>query len=160
MLPREVGHYNENGILQSIKALSDGTPVEVRPLDEDVNIWRVSRQSDHVTITWLALYVDDMLLVGKTADVQCVATTLQTLWTTTPVQSATDKESSTFDGFEIQKHKGSLRISQKSYIAELLSLYPRVDGVTAVPAVRDPEVKHRTEPLVEQVKLAQTWHRP
>ena len=146
---------HRNGILQSIKALEDGTPVEVRPLDEDVNIWRVSRQSDHVTITWLALYVDDMLLVGKTADVQCVATTLQKLWTTTPVQWATNEEPLTFDGLEIQKHKESVRISQKNYITELLSMYPHVDGVSTVPAVRDPDVKHRTESMAEQVKLAQ-----
>ena len=137
---------HRNGILQSIKTLEDGTPVEVRPLDEDVNIWRVSRQSDHVTITWLALYVDDMLLVGKTTDVQCVATTLQKLWTTTPVQWATNEEPLTFDGFETQKHKESVRISQKNYITALLSMYPHVDGVSTVPAVRDPDVKHRTGP--------------
>ena len=97
-----------------------------------------------------------MLLVGRTEDVQCVAGTLQKLWTTTPVQWATEHEPLTFDGFEIQKHTGSLKISQTNYIAELLGTYSHVEGLSAVPAVREPEVKQMTEPVLEQVKLAKT----
>ena len=148
--------WHRNGILQGITSLMDGTPVEVRHLDEDVKIWRVSRVADKSTITWLALYVDDMLLVGKTEDVQRVAATLQKMWTTTPVQWAAEHEPLTFDGLEIKRCKGSLRISQTNYITELLGMYSHVDGLSAVPAVREPEVKQMTDTMQEQVKLAQT----
>ena len=119
--PRSLS-LHRNCVLQSITALKNGTEVEVRPLDEDVNLWRVSRKEDNATITWLALYVD-MLLVGKTAWAQKVAETLRSLWSTSPVQWATETETLTFNGFEVKR--------KHSHVLELLGMYESIQGNSA-----------------------------
>ena len=56
------------------------------PLDEDVNLWKVVRAEDQVVVTWIALYVDDMMLVGPEVWAKAVAESLQERWATTPVE--------------------------------------------------------------------------
>ena len=83
---------HRNQVLSSIQKLASGREVRCLPIEEDANICVVVDATTDKIVTYLALYVDDVLIVGEEGVAEEVAGTLEEKWTTTPVSWATERE--------------------------------------------------------------------
>ena len=147
---------HRNKVISGITSL-EGTSRQVRclPMEEDANVWVVVDCVSDTIIAYLALYVDDILILGEHQDVEEVAQTLEGLWTTTPVMWAEPTSVLSFDGFEVEKCEDGYRVHQKSYLKELLKQYASLDGISNIPCPKEIIVTERQESQSESVKLAQ-----
>ena len=129
---------HRNNVITSITNLH-GSNREVRcfPMEEDANIWVVVDSNQDKVVTYLALYVDDIMLVGEGICIKEVAKTLKSKWTTTPVVWAEDETCISFDGFEMEPCENGYIVHQRSYARELLKQYVNVEGVSNVPCPKD-----------------------
>ena len=94
---------HRNSVIANITSLVDtGSQVRCLPMEEDANVWVVVDCNTDKVISYLALYVDDIMIVGEKDRVEEVAKTLEGKWTTTPVVWAENGVSISFDGFEVE----------------------------------------------------------
>ena len=129
---------HRNGVLAAITKLeSSNRSVRCLPMEEDANIWTVVDTATDSIIAYLALYVDDILIVGDETGALEIAQTLEGKWTTTPVSWASPYETLSFDGFEVDMLDGEYHVHQKSYVRELLKQYHEVEGSSLIPCPKE-----------------------
>ena len=129
---------HRNKVISSITSL-EGSNRKVRclPMEEDANVWMVVDSNSDEIIAYLALYVDDIMLVGKPSLVDEVAQTLASKWTTIPVSWSEIDSPISFDGFEVEKSLDGYRVHQNSYLREILKQYDHVEGLSSVPCQKE-----------------------
>ena len=125
------------------------------PMEEDANVWLIVDADTDQAIAYLALYVDDILIVSQQETAADVARTLESKWTTTPVAWSEEGSSLSFDGFEIERLGGSFIVHQKSYVKEILKQYSEITGISIVPCSRDVPELNSNLPDSELLKQAQ-----
>ena len=129
---------HRNGVLAAISELEPSKrPVRCFPMEEDANIWVVIDASTDSVLAYLALYVDDILIVGEESGASDIAKTLEGKWTTTPVSWSSPDQTLSFDGFEMDMVDGEYHVHQKSYIREVLKQYQNIEGTCTVPCPKD-----------------------
>ena len=84
--------------------------------------WWSVLQEGSVLIGILVVYVDDLLLCGRTELVRELASAIKAIWKTSPLQLVTEG-GVRFLGIEISRTSQGFALSQKSYIEELLRLH-------------------------------------
>ena len=146
---------HRNGVLTGIESLSSGRKVRCLPMEEDANVWVIVDTELDKVIVYLALYVDDVLIVGEEKAASEVSSTLEQKWTTTPVTWATEKEAVVFDGFEVTFHEGVYHVSQSNYTREVLSQHEEVSGTCPVPSTKEVHVPDIPGSRQEHIKVAQ-----
>ena len=148
---------HRNRVLSAMDVLSQSSRrVRCFPLEEDANVWCVVDASSDESLAYLALYVDDILIVSDAESAGEIACTLESKWTTTPVTWVEPGISAVFDGFEIDHlDSGQYIVHQRSYIRELLKQYDRVQGVSNVPCTKDAPALESNESVQELIRQAQ-----
>ena len=146
---------HRNGVLAGIESLVTGRKVRCLPMEEDANIWVIVDGATDRIVTYLALYVDDVLVVGSPGIAEEVASTLESKWTTTPVSWATDTEAVVFDGFEITCHEGVYHVGQKSYTREMLSQHEDIPGLSQTPCSKEIQVPEFPGTRQDHIRCAQ-----
>ena len=71
---------HRNSVLAGIECLKSGRKVRLLPMEEDANIWVFVDQASGEVVTYLALYVDDVLIVGEDGIARKVSSTLEEKW--------------------------------------------------------------------------------
>ena len=84
--------------------------------------WWSVLQEGSVLIGILVVYVDDLLLCGRTEVIKELATAIKAIWKTSPLQLVTEG-GVRFLGIEISRTSQGFALSQRSYIEELLRLH-------------------------------------
>ena len=125
------------------------------PMEEDANVWLIVDANTDRAIAYLALYVDDILIVSEQETSGDVTSTLESKWTTTPVAWCKEGSALSFDGFEIERLGGSLIVHQKSYVKEILKQYSEVTGISNIPCSRDVPELNSNLPDSKLLKQAQ-----
>ena len=128
---------HRNRVIADITELANGKALRSLPMEEDANIWVVVDTERDRVVSYLALYVDDILIVGDPMWAEFVAATLEGKWTTTPTTWACENQPISFDGFEIELASGRYLVHQKSYVRELLNQYEHIEGTSNVPCPKE-----------------------
>ena len=84
--------------------------------------WWSVLQEGSVLIGILVVYVDDLLLCGRTEIIKELAAAIKAIWKTSPLQLVTEG-GVRFLGIEISRTSQGFALSQRSYIEELLRLH-------------------------------------
>ena len=147
---------HRNKVLADITSLVESNrQVRCLPMEEDANIWVVVDCASDRIITYLALYVDDIMLVGERDLADEVARTLEGKWTTTPVSWVEGETSISFDGFEVESCADGYLVHQRSYVRELLKQYDDIEGLSNVPTPKEVHPEEHEGSRAELTKKAQ-----
>ena len=116
----------------------------------------------------LVVYVDDLGVFGCTDAISAVVEAIRAKWNTSTPTWSTQEAVLTFCGIELQQLKIGWRLTQRSYILELLQRY-EVSTTQTTPIVRweeldpeeaDPEAVKRAQGIVGAILWAMTRSRP
>ena len=148
---------HRNQVLSAIETLaSTNEPVRCFPLEEDANVWCVVSARNDEVIAYLALYVDDVLIISKPDYADSIACTLESRWTTTPVSWCQPGTTVSFDGFEIDRdNAGIYLVHQRSYIKEILKQYDWIKGTSQVPSTKEAPELALEDSTSDVLRLAQ-----
>ncbi|CAE7225349.1 GIP, partial [Symbiodinium sp. CCMP2456] len=128
-----------NQTLESITALTDGTPVRCRQLPQDANLWEVKRETDGQLLAFIGIYVDDLAVVAPSHLLPEVMATIRRPWETSAPETVHEKGDVSFAGYELRIQGDRILMHQRSYIREMLKQWEIDDEATA-PAVKEPPV--------------------
>ncbi|CAE7623069.1 unnamed protein product [Symbiodinium sp. CCMP2592] len=118
--PKLWGAYRDT-LLAQIQLVFDGKRVTLMQGRVEPSWWSVL-QDGSVLIGILVVYVDDLLLCGRTELIKELAAAIKAVWKTSPLQLATDGEIR-FLGIEISLTSQGFALSQRAYIEELLRIH-------------------------------------
>ena len=161
---------HRNRTLKSIAQLVDGRQVSCSQLDQDANIWEIRDAATGRIISWIGVYVDDILLVAPEEHRQSVTDTLCSLWNTSEPEVVSEDKDISFAGYEIRKVGSDYHVHQKSYIREMLSQW-EIDEEFPTPCVKEPprrtdreldvfELTKRAQSIAGQLLWISTHTRP
>ena len=161
---------HRNQTLKSIAQLVDGRQVTCSQLDQDANIWEIRDAATGRIISWIGVYVDDILLVAAEEYRQSVTDTLCSLWNTSEPEVVSEDKYISFAGYEIRKVGFDYHVHQKSYIREMLSQW-EIDEEFPTPCVKEPprrtdreldvfELTKRAQSIAGQLLWISTHTRP
>ena len=119
--PRSWSVYRDSVIAGMTIKLPDDQDAFVAQLDSDPNVWAV--KSDKGVQAWIAIYVDDLMVIGDTPTLDCVLSALMSQWKCTPPQRLFDGPIS-FNGVELSRSSDGIIVHQARYTQELLTRYP------------------------------------
>ena len=153
--PRSWSVHRDSVLSDMRIPLSDGQVASVVQLDSDPNVWAV--RSEKGVQAWIAIYVDDLMVVGETPAVECVLDALMKEWKCTPPQKLHDGPVA-FNGYELALTSAGILVHQGRYTRELLTRYPGEDrhhtpGEGAWPDTLDGENEHPD--YLKRVRVAQ-----
>ncbi|CAE7283572.1 RE1 [Symbiodinium sp. CCMP2592] len=117
-----------NQVMAKLRGRVAGGEVTLTPSGVDDSLWYVqvgARRAGAVIC-----YVDDLLIAAEPGVAEEVARMFTTTWKCTEPQW----DDVTFNGFEIQKTDDGLKITQDSYVQDLLGRYKDLEGFEEVPA--------------------------
>ena len=118
--PKLWGAYRDM-MLAQIQLVVDGKRITLLQGRVEPSWWSVL-QDGSVLIGILVVYVDDLLLCGRTEIIKELAAAIKAIWKTSPLQLVTEG-GVRFLGIEISRTTQGFALSQKSYIEELLRLH-------------------------------------
>ena len=153
--PRSWSVHRDNVLSGMEIQLSDGQMASVVQLDSDPNVWAV--RSEKGVQAWIAIYVDDLMVVGDTPALECVPSALMKEWKCTPPQKLYDGPVA-FNGYELALTPAGIVVHQGRYTQELLTRYPgenhhQTPGEGAWPDSLEGENEHPD--YVKRVRAAQ-----
>ena len=122
----------------------------LRPLG-DANLWKVEKLGSSEVVGYMAVYVDDIMVVASKPVTEAVAKMVKSQWSTSEPEYASS-ESMRFLGMELEKVKDGFVLHQRSYIQELLGRHGVEKGCSYV---RNPEEESWDPPTPKRVKEAQ-----
>ena len=117
---------HRNQVLAAMTELSNGQAIRC-----------IQISSTDCIVTYLALYVDDILIVREPSLVESVAQTLEGKWTTAPVTWVDHGTVVSFDGFNIEAHENGFSVHQRCYVKEILKQHAHVEGVSHIPCGKE-----------------------
>ena len=112
-----------------------------------------SNLSDEV-LGLLGVYVDDLLITAREAELEELVSVISKEWRCSPVQWV--KDGVTFCGLEIAVEDGIYSLHQSKYIAELRQRHPDIKPVATLPQFRF-EDPMEGEPRLEHIREAQRY---
>ncbi|CAE7367174.1 unnamed protein product [Symbiodinium sp. CCMP2592] len=118
--PKLWGAYRDD-LLAQIQLVFDGKRVTLMQGRVEPSWWSVL-QDGSVLIGILVVYVDDLLLCGRTELIKELAAAIKAVWKTSPLQLATEGEIR-FLGIEISFTSQGFALTQRAYIEELLRIH-------------------------------------
>ncbi|CAE7207787.1 unnamed protein product [Symbiodinium sp. CCMP2592] len=118
--PKLWGAYRDD-LLAQIQLVFDGKRVTLMQGRVEPSWWSVL-QDGSVLIGILVVYVDDLLLCGRTELMKELAAAIKAVWKTSPLQLATEGEIR-FWGIEISFTSQGFALTQRAYIEELLRIH-------------------------------------
>ena len=119
--PRSWSVHRDSVIADMEIQLPDGQVAGVVQLASDPNVWAV--RSEKGVQAWIAIYVDDLMVVGNTSAMEAVLSALMQKWKCTPPQRLFDGPVS-FNGYELSLTSAGIVVHQGRYTQELLTRYP------------------------------------
>ena len=122
----------------------------LRPLG-DANLWKVEELGSSEVVGYMAVYIDDIMVVASKPVTDAVAKMVRSQWSTSVPEYASS-ESMRFLGMELEKVKDGFVLHQRSYIQELLGRHGVEKGCSYV---RNPEEESWDPPTPKRVKEAQ-----
>ena len=119
--PKSWSVHRDSVISEMEICMPDGQAARVSQLASDPNVWEV--RSPAGVQAWVAIYVDDLMIVGHTSAVECVLDEITRKWKCTPAQRLFDGPIS-FNGFELSLSTEGIVVHQGRYAQEILTRYP------------------------------------
>ena len=118
------------------------------------NLMTVGGPDDEAALGFLALYVDDMAVVGEPKVVESLLNRIQVEWKCSAPEVVKEGSWIKFCGFELSKRGDELLLGQKSYAQDLISRHPGVICKSMpFPGVLDEEPEG--EVSIQDVRAAQ-----
>ena len=139
--PRDWGDYRDKEF-RTLSVLCEGTSYALFQSKSDESLWLVQpvdQQGKGVISGLLVVYVDDLAFFGPVGLCQCFIEQVQKKWKTSP-PSWFGEDPVTFCGAEVVRSERGYRLTQVSYLQELLQRY-EIEGTAAAPMTK------WTEPL-------------
>ena len=127
---------HRNQVLAATTELCSGRSIWCLPMEEDASVWVVVGTKTDEIVTYLALYVDNIMMIGEPSWIEDVAKTLEGKGTTTPVTWCEKGATVPFDGFEVESHETGFWVHQQSYVKEILKQSAHVEGTCNVPCTK------------------------
>ena len=118
--PRLWGFFRDEEMRKIKAALGDKEVVLIQGRVEPT-WWSIRLDGQPAGI--LVIYVDDYLILASREIIHVVATAVQQIWKTSPLQYASKSHPVRFLGMEIHVTASGFAISQRSYIQELLRIH-------------------------------------
>ena len=103
--PRSWSVHRDSVIADMKVQLPDNLTATIVQLDSDPNVWAVKSRGE--VQAWIAIYVDDLMVVGETPILESVLSALMAQWKCTPPQKLSEGPVS-FNGFENSGASGSI----------------------------------------------------
>ena len=106
----------------------------------DNNLWRMIEVDSEKTLGYMAIYVDDTLMVGSVAMVQGASGCIRELWETSEPEWASVGRPMRFLGMDIEKtERGGFRLHQEAFTRELLDRHEVVRATQQIRILEEPE---------------------
>ena len=134
-------------VLAGLQIPCDGGVLRLVRMPEDANLWHIVKASSRSeeAAAWqeqrvgvIALYVDDILIGGRSCVTQAVVSALQEVWELSdPEKLSKPGDHLKFAGYELVRTDQGYRLHQASYSRDLLDQYcEEIPGTENTPAVK------------------------
>ncbi|CAE7268499.1 GIP [Symbiodinium microadriaticum] len=125
--PRWWGEHRDEVLSQATWHSSEHGQVWLVQSGVESNLWKMTT-SDHVTVGFVIIYVDDMMFLSTKEQADLAYTWIKARWECTPLEQATEQNPITFLGVEIHLEtlatgERGFALCQKAYIEELARSY-------------------------------------
>ena len=156
--PKDWGDYR-NLRMSSMKWSSQGFQRWLRRSPEP-HLWEVCQQdvvteeSQPSVICHVAVYVDDLMVTGKSEDARDVMDQLAKTFQMTSPEEVSETQEVTFCGYQIQKTKTGFALHQQKYVQEVLQKHG-VQCSESVPCLKISDGPEEQDPAREDIKQAQ-----
>ena len=118
--PRLWGFFRD-GQMQRLKIVLEDKEISLVQGRIEPTWWSIQVEGNPTGI--LVIYVDDYLILGPPEIIKAVATAVQGLWRTSPLQFAERDNPVRFLGMDVYVTRHGFAVSQRSYIQELLRVH-------------------------------------